>query len=395
MAKRGRPRHPDILTPREWDVLALLREGLTNEQIAQRLDITERTARYHVSEILSKLGVSTRQEAASWTPEERRPWWTAAFAPLLALRRPALGWVPVALAGGVVVALGVGVGLLVWGLVHTASDGAERYTTSSLLTLPAPDVEPAGGLEWVGGAGTVRIVSMDESSCGDKATAEAYGVPVALEVARWPPARTLLGLEAVPYDYVPAQVEPIAPWEEAPVGWELSQRPNIFRYAHVPAGFWMPEYFARRLDKPALLFRYADAVCDPARVAAYAPEERLKRAIFLPEELPHVVIHRQGDFLSPDEVTGRFEGSNVYPGGTPVWLELGNSIDFATTRGEKRFPQFRADPEQVLWEVLLDLGDLAGPQRPGWGLASYTIISASGDGQASGWGCCIELRYNQ
>jgi len=29
MGKRGRPPHPDILTPRQWQVLALLREGLT------------------------------------------------------------------------------------------------------------------------------------------------------------------------------------------------------------------------------------------------------------------------------------------------------------------------------------------------------------------------------
>jgi DNA-binding CsgD family transcriptional regulator len=64
--RRGRPAYPDVLTPREWEVLALIREGLTNEQIAQRLGISESGARYHVSEILSKLGVESRQEAAMW-----------------------------------------------------------------------------------------------------------------------------------------------------------------------------------------------------------------------------------------------------------------------------------------------------------------------------------------
>ena len=63
---RGRTPYPDVLTPREWEVLALLREGLTNEQIARRLGITERGAKYHVSEILSKLGLDSRKEAATW-----------------------------------------------------------------------------------------------------------------------------------------------------------------------------------------------------------------------------------------------------------------------------------------------------------------------------------------
>jgi DNA-binding CsgD family transcriptional regulator len=66
---RGRPKYPDILTPREWEVLALIREGLTNAQIAGRLGISENGAKYHVLEILSKLGVSSRLEAAAWNRE--------------------------------------------------------------------------------------------------------------------------------------------------------------------------------------------------------------------------------------------------------------------------------------------------------------------------------------
>src|SRR5260370_38710881 len=81
MGKRGRPPHPDVLTPREWEVLALLREGLTNEQLAEHLGVTLHAARYHVSEILSKLGVATRAEAAAWQPEKVRagPRWPIAF----------------------------------------------------------------------------------------------------------------------------------------------------------------------------------------------------------------------------------------------------------------------------------------------------------------------------
>ena len=52
------------LTRRETEVLGLVAEGLTNRQIAQRLFISDRTASVHVSNILTKLGVSNRAEAA-------------------------------------------------------------------------------------------------------------------------------------------------------------------------------------------------------------------------------------------------------------------------------------------------------------------------------------------
>lgn len=51
------------LTDREREVLALMVEGLTNPEIAIRLTISRSTARAHVSNILAKLGVSSRGEA--------------------------------------------------------------------------------------------------------------------------------------------------------------------------------------------------------------------------------------------------------------------------------------------------------------------------------------------
>jgi NarL family two-component system response regulator LiaR len=51
------------LTPREREVLALLVEGLNNPEIAKRLVVSRSTAKAHVSNILSKLGVSNRAEA--------------------------------------------------------------------------------------------------------------------------------------------------------------------------------------------------------------------------------------------------------------------------------------------------------------------------------------------
>lgn len=54
-----------ILSYRELEVLALLRSGLNNTEIGRRLGITQRTARFHVSTIFEKLGVSDRTAAVS------------------------------------------------------------------------------------------------------------------------------------------------------------------------------------------------------------------------------------------------------------------------------------------------------------------------------------------
>jgi DNA-binding NarL/FixJ family response regulator len=53
------------LTPRELEVLPLLAEGLSNKQIALRLGVAERTAKFHVESILGKLPAATRAEAVA------------------------------------------------------------------------------------------------------------------------------------------------------------------------------------------------------------------------------------------------------------------------------------------------------------------------------------------
>ena len=53
------------LTEREREVLALMVEGLNNNQIAQRLVISPSTAKFHVGSVLSKLGATTRTEAVA------------------------------------------------------------------------------------------------------------------------------------------------------------------------------------------------------------------------------------------------------------------------------------------------------------------------------------------
>ena len=110
--------HLDELTAREREVLDLVRPGLTNDEIAGRLGITEAGAKYHVSQILSKLGVATREEAAAvhaqanhvaeaFQPRHRR-WWAA-----LPLAAKAAGV-------AVVLAAVAGLGLLAWGVLRTS-----------------------------------------------------------------------------------------------------------------------------------------------------------------------------------------------------------------------------------------------------------------------------------
>jgi DNA-binding NarL/FixJ family response regulator len=59
------------LTPREAEVLALVATGRTNRQIGEELYVSEKTASVHVSNILRKLGVASRYEAAELAERTR------------------------------------------------------------------------------------------------------------------------------------------------------------------------------------------------------------------------------------------------------------------------------------------------------------------------------------
>jgi len=50
------------LTPREYDVLSAVQEGLTNKAIARRLNITATTVKHHLRQVFDKLGVGSRLE---------------------------------------------------------------------------------------------------------------------------------------------------------------------------------------------------------------------------------------------------------------------------------------------------------------------------------------------
>lgn len=73
---RGRPRHPDILTPAEWRVVELGKQGLSNPTIALELGISVNTVRYHVSNVLAKLELRNREALREWDgqPQPAKRW---------------------------------------------------------------------------------------------------------------------------------------------------------------------------------------------------------------------------------------------------------------------------------------------------------------------------------
>jgi DNA-binding NarL/FixJ family response regulator len=68
---RKEPEPVEPLTERERDVIRLLGQGMSNKEIGTVLFITERTARTYVSNILGKLGLQSRTQAALWAVEHR------------------------------------------------------------------------------------------------------------------------------------------------------------------------------------------------------------------------------------------------------------------------------------------------------------------------------------
>jgi DNA-binding CsgD family transcriptional regulator len=124
---------PERLTRREREVGELLRRGLTNEEIAVRLGISLDRAKYHVSQILSKIGVATREEAAQAlaAPKSRRQW--TAWPLVARLVAASLAAVTV-----------VGVTLLAVGVLLTSGshDTSLAHPTGTLQAYVVPSNEP-------------------------------------------------------------------------------------------------------------------------------------------------------------------------------------------------------------------------------------------------------------
>lgn len=170
---RGRPPYPGFFTPAEQRVLDGLRRGLTYQQIADELHLSYDTVKYHVSNMLSKAQVDTREQLVEFA------------------RRPGLRWggllAPVALvAGSAAAAVFVALGLLVL-LGRDSNDEipASGVTATATASPPATRSDPRGGAPSVGldargvpssAAGTVVVYAKHLAAAGSRFEVVAYDI---------------------------------------------------------------------------------------------------------------------------------------------------------------------------------------------------------------------------
>ena len=64
--KRGRPRHPDLLTPAEWRTVHAVRHGMSNREIARRRGVSLDAVKFHVANAVAKLSLRNRGELRFW-----------------------------------------------------------------------------------------------------------------------------------------------------------------------------------------------------------------------------------------------------------------------------------------------------------------------------------------
>ncbi len=102
-------RYKHDLTPRQREVLELIVRGRTNAEIAQRLGLSLDGAKWHVGEILSKLNLDSREQAADYWRDYKRP-----------MARLACTFAAISMAGALKVGLAGGAALGVAGIAVAA-----------------------------------------------------------------------------------------------------------------------------------------------------------------------------------------------------------------------------------------------------------------------------------
>ena len=150
---RGRPPHPDILTPAEWRVLREIRTGATNAEIAVRLGLGIATVRFHIRNIRSKLELTERADLVAWRGEPQpdaqrtsRRWMLAPIGLLIGFWKPVVAGAAITVVGGGAIAAGVLAYLIVNDEEAPASPGdgpASAATASPTPTAAGTTATPA------------------------------------------------------------------------------------------------------------------------------------------------------------------------------------------------------------------------------------------------------------
>src|SRR6516164_2238093 len=65
-ARRGRPRHDDVLTPAEWSIVDAVRHGISDRGIAKLRGISRNAVKFHLANAKAKVGLRTRAELRHW-----------------------------------------------------------------------------------------------------------------------------------------------------------------------------------------------------------------------------------------------------------------------------------------------------------------------------------------
>ena len=178
---RGRPPHPGILTAAEQRVLAELRRGGTNAEIAARLGVTLDAVKFHVSNMLGKLELDSRHQLAAWRPEPRRRLFGLLAVPgtLEPIGR-LLVWTGVAAAGAAAVAV-VAVVLI----VLASLNGSEQQLALAPTATPTPAATPTATPP-----ATAMATATPASTATAAPTSTATPTPTATPTATPTPAPT-------------------------------------------------------------------------------------------------------------------------------------------------------------------------------------------------------------
>ncbi len=130
----------DAWTPRQREVLDLLVRGRTNGQIATELGISLDGAKWHVSEIITKLGVDSREEAAEYWRAQNglRLRFTRALRALI----PTGAWAKIAAGGLTLAVAGIAVAAVVAALQNAGEDDTRAAVSPAATTQATPSPSP-------------------------------------------------------------------------------------------------------------------------------------------------------------------------------------------------------------------------------------------------------------